>query len=74
MHGFERPAAPVRKDSRDAAAIRRVSSNVAKHVPRPLFDDYDVPIDLDLLEQRSFESGVTMHHYAIRDAKEASSC
>ncbi|MGH9252353.1 MAG: hypothetical protein ACRD0W_22970 [Acidimicrobiales bacterium] len=43
-------------------------------MPRPLFDDYDVPIDLDLLEQRSFESGVTMHHYAIRDAKEASSC
>ncbi|MEW1837249.1 dihydrofolate reductase family protein [Nonomuraea angiospora] len=41
---------------------------------RPLFDDYDVPIDLDLLEQRSFKQGVTMHHYAIRDAKEASSC
>ena len=41
---------------------------------RPLFDDYDVPIDLDLLEQRSFEQGVTMHRYAIQDAKEASSC
>jgi dihydrofolate reductase len=41
---------------------------------RPLFDDYDVPIDLDLLEQRSFEHDVTMHRYAIRDAKEASSC
>ncbi|GIH92194.1 hypothetical protein Psi01_28240 [Planobispora siamensis] len=41
---------------------------------RPLFDDYDRPIDLDLLEQRSFERGVTMHHYAIRDAKETSSC
>jgi dihydrofolate reductase len=41
---------------------------------RPLFDDYDVPIELDLLERRSFESGVTMHRYAIRDAKEASSC
>jgi len=41
---------------------------------RPLFDDYDRPIELDLLEQRSFESGVTMRHYAIRDAKEASSC
>jgi dihydrofolate reductase len=39
---------------------------------RPLFDDYDLPIDLDLLEQRSFEQGVTMHHYAIRDAKETS--
>ncbi|MBG0831688.1 dihydrofolate reductase family protein [Planomonospora sp. ID67723] len=41
---------------------------------RPLFDDYDMPIDLDLLEQRSFAQGVTMHRYAIRDAKEASSC
>ncbi|MGC5016820.1 dihydrofolate reductase family protein [Streptosporangium sp. DT93] len=34
---------------------------------RPLFDDYDLPIELDLLEQRSFERGVTMHRYAIRD-------
>ncbi|MFI7106889.1 dihydrofolate reductase family protein [Nonomuraea sp. NPDC050227] len=41
---------------------------------RPLFDDYDLPIDLDLLEQRTFEQGVTMHRYAVRDAKEASSC
>ena len=38
---------------------------------RPLFDDYDIPIELDLLEQRSFEQGVTMHHYAIRDVREA---
>jgi dihydrofolate reductase len=38
---------------------------------RPLFDDYDVPIDLDLLEQRSFGQGVTMHRYAIQGA---SSC
>ena len=38
---------------------------------RPLFDDYDRPIELDLLEQRSFEQGVTMHHYAIRDVREA---
>ena len=37
---------------------------------RPLFDDYDMPIELDLLEQRSFQSGVTMHRYAIRDASE----
>lgn len=36
---------------------------------RPLFDDYDMPIDLDLLEQRSFDQGVTMHRYAIRNAK-----
>ena len=41
---------------------------------RPLFDDYDLPIDLDLLGQRSFESGVTMHRYAVRNAKEAGSC
>jgi dihydrofolate reductase len=41
---------------------------------RPLFDDYDLPIELDLIEQRSFKQGVTMHHYAIRDESEASSC
>lgn len=41
---------------------------------RPLFDDHDLPVDLDLLEQRSFEQGVTMHRYAILDAKEAGSC
>ncbi len=39
---------------------------------RPLFDDYDLPIELDLLDQRSFERGVTMHHYAIRDGRDAS--
>jgi dihydrofolate reductase len=39
---------------------------------RPLFDDYDVPIELDLLEQRTFRSGVTMHRYAVRDVSEAS--
>jgi dihydrofolate reductase len=32
---------------------------------RPLFDDHDLPVELDLLEQRSFASGVTMHRYAI---------
>jgi hypothetical protein len=36
--------------------------------------NYDMPLELDLLEQRSFKQGVTMHRYAIRDAKEASSC
>jgi dihydrofolate reductase len=41
---------------------------------RPLFDDYDVPIDLDLIEQRSFKQGVTMHRYTIRDARETSQC
>src|ERR1700753_3245390 len=35
---------------------------------RPLFDDYDHPIDLNLLEQRSFHSGVTMHRYAVEGA------
>ncbi|MDQ1674818.1 MAG: hypothetical protein QOC98_3380 [Frankiaceae bacterium] len=39
---------------------------------RPLFDDYDIPIELDLFEQRSFKQGVTMHRYAIRDIKGAS--
>lgn len=41
---------------------------------RTLFDDYDVPTDLDLLEQRSFVHGVTMHRYAIHDASEVSPC
>ncbi|WP_062356675.1 dihydrofolate reductase family protein [Herbidospora yilanensis] len=41
---------------------------------RPLFDDYDRPIDLDLIERRSFEQGVTMHHYAVLGAKEAGPC
>ncbi|HEV7742690.1 MAG TPA: dihydrofolate reductase family protein [Pseudolysinimonas sp.] len=36
---------------------------------RPLFDDYDRPVDLELLQQQTFGSGVTMHHYAIRDMK-----
>ena len=39
---------------------------------RPLFDDYDLPIDVEVLDQRSFESGVTMRHYAIRDVRKAS--
>lgn len=32
---------------------------------RPLFDDYDRPVDLELLEHRSFTSGVTMQRYAV---------
>lgn len=35
---------------------------------RPLFDHHDEPIELDLLEQMSFDGGVTMHRYAVRDA------
>ncbi|MFC0553324.1 dihydrofolate reductase family protein [Planotetraspora thailandica] len=41
---------------------------------RPLCDEYDVPIELALLEQRSFEQGVTMHRYAIRNELEAGQC
>lgn len=41
---------------------------------RPLFDEYNVPIQLDLLEQRTFEQGVTLHHYAIRNELEATPC
>ncbi|BCJ47419.1 deaminase [Actinoplanes ianthinogenes] len=36
---------------------------------RPLFDDYDQPIDTELLEQRSFGTGVTLHRYAVGAAK-----
>ncbi|MER7247568.1 dihydrofolate reductase family protein [Kribbella sp. NPDC000426] len=32
---------------------------------RPLFDHYDLPIDLELLDQQTFGSGVTMNRYAI---------
>ena len=32
---------------------------------RPLFDDDDLPLDLELLDQQSFRSGVTMNRYAI---------
>lgn len=35
---------------------------------RPLFDGLEEPLQLDLLEQRSFASGVTMHRYAARGA------
>ncbi|WP_439694317.1 dihydrofolate reductase family protein [Curtobacterium sp. SP.BCo] len=33
---------------------------------RPLFDTLRRPLQLDLLEQRRFDNGVTMHRYAIR--------
>ncbi|TXN31111.1 dihydrofolate reductase family protein [Lacisediminihabitans profunda] len=35
---------------------------------RPLFDALDHPIELDLVEQGSFDQGVTMHRYAVRGA------
>ena len=33
---------------------------------RPLFDDRDRVIQLDLIEQASFDQGVTLHRYAVR--------
>ncbi|MEV4350547.1 dihydrofolate reductase family protein [Actinoplanes sp. NPDC049596] len=33
---------------------------------RPLFDDLDTPLQLDLLEHQTFKQGVTMHHYRVR--------
>jgi dihydrofolate reductase len=36
---------------------------------RPLFDAHDEPIELDLIEQASFDQGVTMHRYALRNTR-----
>ena len=36
---------------------------------RPLFGALDQPLELDLLEQRSFDHGVTMHRYTVRGAR-----
>ena len=33
---------------------------------RPLFDDYDRPVDLHPVEQKSFENGVTMQRFDLR--------
>lgn len=38
---------------------------------RPLFDEHDEPVELDLLEQLSFDGGVAMHRYAVRGAHAA---
>ncbi|HOC14252.1 MAG TPA: dihydrofolate reductase family protein [Propionicimonas sp.] len=35
---------------------------------RPLFDELDEPVVCDLVEQRSFDWGVTMHRYSVRGA------
>lgn len=35
---------------------------------RPLFDPHDRRIELDLIEQATFEAGVTLHRYAVRTA------
>jgi dihydrofolate reductase len=34
---------------------------------RPLFDEHDDPLELDLLEQARFDEGVTLHRYAVRN-------
>jgi dihydrofolate reductase len=36
---------------------------------RPLFDDPHPRVDLDLLEQHTYDQGVTLHRYAIRGAE-----
>jgi len=36
---------------------------------RPLFDALGQPLELDLMEQRSFDQGVTMHRYSVRGAR-----
>lgn len=36
---------------------------------RPLFEALDQPLELDLMEQRSFDQGVTMHRYSVRGAR-----
>ncbi|MEV2239222.1 dihydrofolate reductase family protein [Micromonospora sp. NPDC049891] len=36
---------------------------------RPLFDAHDEPVQLDLIEQASFDQGVTMHRYAVQDRR-----
>ena len=38
---------------------------------RPLFDRVDAPLELDLLEQASYDAGVTLHRYAVRGARPA---
>jgi len=38
---------------------------------RPLFDPVDRQLELDLLEQASYDDGVTMHRYAVRGARAA---
>jgi dihydrofolate reductase len=40
---------------------------------RPLFDEPVGQVELDLLEQQSFDEGVTMHRYAVRGAGGTSS-
>ena len=50
--------------STPAVLVSRARRN-AEHNTRITADD---AIELDLLEQMSFDGGVTMHRYAVRDA------
>jgi dihydrofolate reductase len=36
---------------------------------RPLFDNHAEPLELDLLEQATFDNGVTLHRYAVRGVR-----
>ena len=36
---------------------------------RPLFDGYGPPVELDLIEQATFEDGVTLHRYSVRELR-----
>lgn len=36
---------------------------------RPLFDQHDAPVELDLLEHQTFDDGVTLHRYAVRHVR-----
>lgn len=38
---------------------------------RPLFDELDEPLQLDLLEQATYDDSVTLHRYAVRGARPA---
>ena len=37
---------------------------------RPLFDDYDRPVDLDPVERKSFGNGVTMQRFDVRGSSQ----
>lgn len=36
---------------------------------RPLFDEQPEQLELDLIEQASYDDGVTLHRYAVRGAR-----
>lgn len=63
MNGFERPAAPVRRGSRDAGAMRRFSieSEAAKYVPRTMAEDCARRLDSFRLGSSNAMGLVTAH-------------